>query len=290
MSLPTKDQLLAALAKTDQLAPAPRTLARVLHLLNDADSGLHIIAELINFDSALATDVLRCANSAFYSRGARVAAIDEALHVIGFHETIRIVSLVAVRQVTHRDLGSYGISADDFWAESLFSGLFLETLAHRTGAGRPDEAYTAGLLRFIGRLAIDQAVQDLGGGLFWDGNSPLADWERENVGVTQEEAGVLLLSKWQFPEGIVSAVGAQDFAVTKLPGVPELSAAMNFAALLFPPGTAEAAIESTAGDELPVPDTHPFAVAHQITSEALAELRREARQKFVAIRDNLYAR
>lgn len=289
MNRPTTAQFLAALARTEQLAPAPRTLGRVLQLLHDADSALHAIADLISRDAALAVEVLRCANSAYYSRGTRAGAIDEAIHVIGFHETIRIVSLVVIRQTTHRDLACYGIAAEDFWSESVFNGLFLEALARRTGAADPGEAYTAGLLRFIGRLALDQTIQDFGGGLCWDGHTPLPAWEQAVVGVTQAEAGALLLRKWQFPPTISAAVGAQDVeSVASERLIVPLSSAMNFTARVLTAGTDRAAIESTAIPPPAWPAEHPLLARHPLSVEVLAEIRAEARAAFLEIRQNLY--
>jgi HD-like signal output (HDOD) protein len=289
MILPTKEQFLAALARTEQLSPAPRTLGRALRLLRDPDSGLAAIAELISRDSALAVDVLRCANSAYYSRETRVADVTEAVHVIGFHETIRLVSLVATNHTTNRDLGSYGIGAEDFWAESLFNGLLLEALAKHTGATDPGEAYTTGLLRLIGRLAINQVIQDLGGGLFWDGATPMSEWERENVGLTQAEVGGQLLRKWEFPEATTLAVEIQDFttlpdADTQLP----LVQAAHFVACVFPAGGGLAAIEASTNAVSPACEDHPFATAHGVTVEMFSTIRADAHRAFIGVRETLY--
>jgi HD-like signal output (HDOD) protein len=289
MPLPSKAEILDAIAKTENLVPAPRTLGRALQLLRNPDSGLSDIVELINRDSALAADVLRCANSAFYGRNTKIGAVGEAVQVIGFHETIRLVSLVAAHNTTNRDLGSYGIAAEEFWIESLFSGLFLDALAKRTRAADPGEAYTVGLMRFIGRLAINQALQDLGGSLFWTSRNSLPDWERENVGLTQAEVGARLLRQWQFPDPITRAIEGQDQAPAVATDLTEpLAQAMNFTACVLP-----------AGFPLPEPDaeklhsadtitTHPFAVAHQLTEASVLELLAEARHAFVAIRETLY--
>lgn len=289
MSLPTKTQILAAIEKTDNLVPAPRTLGRALQLLRNPDSGLSDIVELINRDSALAADVLRCANSAFYGRNTRIGAVGEAVQVIGFHETIRLVSLVAIHSTTNRDLGSYGIAAEDFWTESLFNGLFFDALAKETDSVDAGEAYTSGLLRFIGRLAINQALQDLGGGLFWDGTAPLADWERENVGLTQAEVGASLLRRWKFPDSIVLAVEVQD--APQLEGAATSAAvvqAMNFVARVLPAG---AAVPSADAPGAVLPEAlmgHPFAQMHQLTVESVNQIREAALRAFVAIRETLY--
>lgn len=290
MPLPSQAQILEAISKTENLVPAPRTLGRALQLLRNPDSGLSDIVELINRDSALAADVLRCANSAFYGRNTKIGAVGEAVQVIGFHETIRLVSLVAAHNTTNRDLGSYGIAAEEFWIESLFSGLFLDVLAKRTRAADAGEAYTVGLMRFIGRLAINQALQDLGGSLFWTSRNSLPEWERDNVGLTQAEVGAGLLRKWQFPEPITVAVELQDQPPSSAPGLAAepLAQAMNFTASVLPAGFPLPEADAANLDPSGAIATHPFAVAHQLTEESIREILVEARRAFVAIRETLY--
>ena len=289
MILPTKEEFRAALAKTERLIPAPRTLSRALQLLRDPDSGLSEIADLIRCDSALAVDMLRCANSAFYSRPERITDVSDAVQLIGFRETIRLINLVTARQTTDRNLGSYGIAAEDFWAESLFNGLFFETLACRVPDIDAGDAYTAGLLRFIGRLAIDQALHDFGGSLFWDGSTPLAEWERENVGLTQAEVGAGLLRKWEFPEHIFQAIAAQDLAAPPDAATAHpLVLAMHFATQVLPAGGSLASINALVASASSGAENHPFATAHALTPLDIGKVLEETFATFVSIRETLY--
>ena len=284
---PSQEQFLAAITKTERLFPAPRTLGRALQLLHDPQSDVNDIAGLISCDSALAADVLRCANSAFYGFGTRISGIDLAVQKIGFRETIRLLNIVVAHQAAGRDLGSYGIAAEDFWAESLYCGLLLEQLVRHAGAPEVDEAYTAGLLRFIGRLAINQTIHDFGCGLFWNGASTVAEWELENVGLTQEKAGALLLRHWQFADVVVLAVEGQDDAAAASSPYP-LVQAMHLLGQILPAGKGMNHYLELADHPPAVPADHPFVVQHDLTAEHLAPLFAEAQRAFVAVRTELY--
>ena len=231
---PTKAQFLTALEEIQKFSPAPVILANALKLLRDPQSDVESIATLVGSDAALAADIIRCANSVFYA-GGRCHGISEAVQKVGTVETIRLLNLAVARIASGRDLGSYGIWGADFWAESLFNGLFLQALAKETGAADPDEAYTVGLLRFIGRLAINQAIENLHGGLFWMGKEAISDWERENVGVVQAQAGAILLGKWRFSEKMVQAIAGQD-APALLPDQSWLAEALFFSSTILPQG------------------------------------------------------
>ena len=55
------------LENIDCLAPLPMTAQRLIGLLEDESSSADRIAEVIEFDQALASNILRLSNSAFYA-------------------------------------------------------------------------------------------------------------------------------------------------------------------------------------------------------------------------------
>jgi HD-like signal output (HDOD) protein len=224
---PTPEQIQLAIGRTERFSPAPRILGRALVLLRDAQCNVDTIADLIRGDPALASDVLRIANSAYFKGEQRVQSVEEALQRIGFRQAMRLLTLAVSRIVAAGNLDNYSLPAEDFWAESLFNGIFMEELARATGGVEAGAAYTTGLLRFIGRLAINQAIDGLGGGVFWSGTESITAWEKENVGITQAEAGGMLLRRWQFPEEIVIACENQD-CPAQLPSPSWLASALFF--------------------------------------------------------------
>jgi HD-like signal output (HDOD) protein len=277
MPFPTKEQLTEAVASTDRLCPGPRTLGRALHLLRQDDTGVEDISDLIGSDPALASDVLRCANSVYYNRVGGVHSLREAIQVIGFESTTRLVSLSVGHQTTNRPLWAYGISAGDYWSESLFNGLFLEALAERVGCPDAGEAYITGLLRYVGRLAVDQVLEDCDCSFPLDTTKSLSEWERDTVGATQAEVGAQLLRRWNFPERIVKALEAQDYhAIRGQEGVDLLSQCMAFSAQILPVGKSFTSIMDRAKSGIPCPDEHPFMTEHRLTVESITAVFLEA--------------
>jgi HD-like signal output (HDOD) protein len=231
----SQEQFRLAIAKIEKFSPAPAILARALMLLRDPHSDIADIAKLVGSDPSITADLIRCANSVFYGTGEPNRTIGEAIQKIGSNETIRLLNLSVTRVVSKQHLGCYGISADDFWAESLFNGLFLRNLSSASGQGDAGQAYTVGLLRFLGRLAINQAIEDLGGGLYWIGNETLSEWEQQSVGFVQAQAGATLLQKWKFSDDMVQAIAGQDDP-SALSTPSWLAEALQFTSHLFPQG------------------------------------------------------
>ncbi len=284
---PTKEQFLAAILKIERFSPAPRVLSKALALLRNPNAEIGDIVALIRTDAALAADIIRGSNSAFYGAGERISSLDLALQRIGFRESIRMLNHAVAHLAAGRNLGSYGIAAEDFWAESLFQGLLLEELAKATDAASPDDAHTVGLLRYIGRLAINQSIDDLGGGLFWDGAAPVAQWELDTVGFTQEQAGAILMKHWQFPDRTVQAIEWQR-APAQAPAANWLAEALEFAAAVLPAGSESAKFGEVLAATAPALPAHPFAQANQLGADRIAHVVELARNGLTAVNQHLY--
>lgn len=251
----SQELLRCAITRIEKLSSAPAILARAMIVLRDPHSDIESIAKLVGADPSLTADLIRCANSVFYGNGEPLQTLGAAVQRIGSTETIRLLQLAVTRVLSKRHLCCYGISAEDFWAESLFNGLFMRNLASASGLADADQAYTVGLLRFIGRLAIDQAIDDLGGGLFWSRTGSISDWELQSVGFGQAEAGAILLGKWKFSEDMIQAIGGQT-EPAQLTTPSWLANALYFSSRIFPQGM---------GAQLqPLTSDVAFATAHSV--------------------------
>ncbi len=279
---PTQDELIAAIVHIEKLSPAPRVLCRAMALLRSPHCDVRDVVMLVRVDTALTAELIRGANSAFYGADDSVSSLDRAVQKIGFRESIRLLNLAVAHTFAARDLGSYGISADAFWAESLWQGLFLSELAKATKDFDPDIAHTAGLLRFIGRLAINEAIAVLGVGLFWDGQTSLEEWEHEHIGFTQDYAAGKLLRAWLFPEDLCVAIECQSDP-TKIETWSWLAHALAFSTRIAPPGSVP------DGDAPPAePIDGEFADRYDLTTERLRAVLSSTRAAYGTISQHLY--
>lgn len=283
---PSKEQFLEAIAKIVRFSPAPRILGKAMILLRDPNSSIEDVATLIKTDTALTALIIRGANSAFYGGGERVSSLDQAVQKIGFRESIRLLNLSVTQIVSARGLCNYGITTEDFWAESLFNGLFVEALTRHTKAEDPDTAHTAGLLRFIGRLAINQSIQELGCGLFWDTTTPIETWELENVGFPQTHAGALLLRAWQFSDQLIQAIEWQNDP-SRAPAPNGLAEALHFTSSVLPSGMGLSFTTSLANYTLPPFAETEFVRRHNLSLGVVTELLAVAKQNFDAISNKI---
>lgn len=191
----------ALLHVVKNLPAAPRILAQLGNLLLDPNSDLSDVINLLKHDTGLTARVIRVSNSAVYGGGQRAGCLEDALLRVGFNEVYRLVGLAAVAQISEDALRNYGISGARFRENSLFAAFVMEVLAPAVDLD-PRMAYTAGLLRSTGKIAIDR----LAPGPAYARNygaagkgRPIDDWEMELVGMDNCAAAAIVLDEWKFP-------------------------------------------------------------------------------------------
>ncbi len=192
------DKFKRAIQSIDALGVTPAVLVKVAELAKDPTTDLATISDLLRNDGPLVADIIRISNSPYYAPAALHANLTSAITQIGMREVIRVVHLSLSRQLFARDLPSYGITAYDYWSDSIATALVMEALAKHSGMN-PEDAYTVGILHGIGRVLINRVVEEQGFTIYWDGHHPIDAWERSAVGFDSAEAGAMLLEHWLFP-------------------------------------------------------------------------------------------
>lgn len=196
------DQELAA--AVDRLPPVSAVMQRLLTVLEDPDSSVDDVAALVRVDTALATQVLRLANSAYFGLVERVATIEEGVQHIGMNQVQRLITSLGGRRLFERALDQYLISAPVLWHHTLAVAVGSEVIATRLDADT-SIAYLGGILHTIGIVALDSVAAARGLAPRNPG-VPLLDWERENFGIDNAVAAARVLQYWKFPESLRQAV------------------------------------------------------------------------------------
>jgi len=189
------------------LPAAPQIMALLGQMLHDLDTGLDDVVVLLRRDPGLTAHIIRIANSAMYNSGLPFASLEDALARVGLSEAYRLTGIGAVEQLSDRSLTLYGITGVQLRENSLLTGLIMELLAVPAGLD-PRAAYTAGLLRSLGKIVLDRLTRDRAYGANGLGRHPggLAEWESGVIGLSNCEAAAIILESWRFPSLTVQAI------------------------------------------------------------------------------------
>ncbi len=195
-ALPPPETLRRTLSRLKSIPTLPRLLDGVARALEDPNVKFEAVAELIEVDQALTSQILRLANSAFYSPSqGSVGRVTQALLLLGAVVTRSLVLSSGVLDM--RKIGLKG-----FWEHSLGCAVAAGALAKVTGLAQPEEATVAGLLHDIGKVVLYKELPDVFVHVLerarMEGRR-FRDVEREVLGIDHADIAAWVIEKWRLP-------------------------------------------------------------------------------------------
>jgi HD-like signal output (HDOD) protein len=158
------------------------------------------IATVIMEDPALASHVLRTANSSFFSGITKVATIEDAVKRLGSKQITNIFTMVTQKtsyQVKTPLMQTY---STPLWQHAIASALGAKWLAERAGYPQlAQEAFLAGLLHDVGQILILKVLEELATSGY-DGRNLTKAMINDVFDSLHTTQGALLLESWGFPE------------------------------------------------------------------------------------------
>ncbi len=206
-----------------ELRPLPVVALRVLELAEGDRFSAHELAQTVSADQAWPAQLLRLSHSATSGCPRRITPVRDAVVLLGFR-AVRSATLASC--VIETRPGGEVMDAVQAWRFSVTVGMLAEVLSRATRE-HTDEAFTAGVLHNIGRLALDQhRPRDLRRcvEVARAQGRTLEAAEREVLGFTDAEVGGALALHWNFPPPLADAVARHNLDVNALPDPGSLAA------------------------------------------------------------------
>jgi len=198
-----------------ELPSLPVVVLELLSSMDQDDTDVHVLAQKIELDQALAAKTLRIANSSFYGMQSKVTSIPQAVSVLGFHSIRTVVTACALTSSFAPAAGGFDFQA--FWRHSLATAIAARLLAPHLGVN-PETAFTAGLLHDLGTLVLVTrfpAEHALVRSYRQAHDCQMAEAELAVIGIDHAQVGSALAAYWKFPEAIQQAV-ADHYAIDRL--------------------------------------------------------------------------
>jgi putative nucleotidyltransferase with HDIG domain len=190
-----------------RLPAMPQILLKLIELCQTDEAGLGELADLIAKDPGMASKILAVANSSAYHRSSAKVGIEQSLMTLG---TDTIKTLVISESVFHTfNNFSHSASTDlrSFWKHSLTVAVIARAIAQRIDYPHTEEAYLAGLLHDVGRLALlAVAGNEYGANFLAQDDEHLCAIEQQTLQITHTEAGAWLIERWRLDSFLADSV------------------------------------------------------------------------------------
>lgn len=239
----TTRQVEQILSRVDRLPTLSPVAARLLRMGEGDEAGLNEVVPLVESDAPLSAAVLGLCRRSDKGLGEKITTVRRAVVMLGFSALRSLVLSVSVYETlggrehaqsrfdddgeigglnTGGGADGRGIDRRGLWKHLVATASGAELIAkeHKGLGVRSDEAFTAGLLHGLGRLALELALPRAYGRVAQvaeERRSASAVVERQTLGVDHHTAGRRLAERWGLPHGVVETIWLHGQGVGGLP-------------------------------------------------------------------------
>lgn len=190
-----------------RLPAMPQILLKLMDLCQDEDTGMAEIAKLVANDAGMASRMMSIANSAAYQRGVRKVELLQALNTLGLDLIKTMVICESVFQTFNGFPHTSSTDMRGFWKHSLTTAVLARDIAKSMKYAQVEEAYLAGLVHDVGRLALLAASpENYRFDFFQPDDGKLCGLELRTVHISHPEAGAWLIERWNLDSFLADSV------------------------------------------------------------------------------------
>jgi HD-like signal output (HDOD) protein len=204
----TLEEILPRIKELDSMPSVPAIVQPLTALLRQHPDRVKLekVVELVSYDSAIAAQCLRVANSPLFGRR-NTETVRSAVIALGIKRIEAIVLGSCLNRMVAPD--KWAIDGSTFWRHCLGCALVSSRLAKLIGYADPEKAYLAGLLHDLGilvnmvtcapefRVSIQKAHES---------GIALHSSEHQHLGFTHCQSGKILAEQWHFSSDVTAAI------------------------------------------------------------------------------------
>ena len=201
-------KLSAILAKVKSFPTMPGAGAKMLGLLEEPDTAISEIEDVLRYDPGLTANVLKLANSAYFGVPSKIGSLKQAVILLGLKRLMQLVVASCVSAIMDKSVPGYDLPAGDMWRHSIAVSLAAEALVKGKKKIDTEDFFTPALLHDVGKLVLGafvkeelEAIESIAAK-----GVPFVVAENMILGTDHAEIGARILAHWNLPADIINAV------------------------------------------------------------------------------------
>ncbi len=197
------------LNKVEEIPPLPGAVVELINVLNNPSSSVREIVQVIQYDQALTTQMLRMCNSAYFGLSRSISSLEDAIRILGTTKVMQLVLTINTSSLLNHAHQGYGMHAGALWRHSVAVAIASSFFGEKIGLERLSLAFTGGLLHDIGKLVLDKYVGEEFEAIVKkvsDEKLGFEEAERFVLGFSHADIGERLADRWNLPQPIVTCI------------------------------------------------------------------------------------
>ncbi len=208
--LPSGEKLIKMILQTAKdLPPMPQTTLKAHKIIKDPNASFEDLAAVMEMDQAIATRVLRMANSSYYGMSGNVSSIKHASTILGLKVLEELIVMAWSTKALATRMEGYGLESGDLWQHSLGVAFGSKIIANLKNPDMANDAFSAGLIHDVGKLVLDPYIQERQSAFkafLADGKETFLSAEKAILGFDHGEIAAELCTNWKVPENLATAI------------------------------------------------------------------------------------
>ena len=193
----------------EKLKPVPGVMHKIMAAVEDPNSSMNEISEIIKYDQALTVTLLKICNSSYYRLPSEVDSVHKAIMYLGLQQVVDIVLMGSSSENFKKGQKGYDLEEGKLWKAAVVSALISQELAEMEGLENSHFLFTAALLKDIGKVILSQYVAEeikKIKTLVWEKDYSFREAERKVLGIDHAQLGALVAKKWGFNSKMVDII------------------------------------------------------------------------------------
>ena len=199
----------AILERILEIPAMPAAVGDLISTTRNPDVAFEKLIEALQHDQGLTANILRWANSSYFSGRFQIETIRDAAVRLGLEKMKLVVMASVAAPMVKQAVSGYDLPAGSLMEHSIAVAIGTAELAEALEIKAPSYAFTAGLLHDIGKVVLGtfvataaEPIKQIAG----EEDVSFDEAERRVLGIDHAEAGAIVLQHWNIPKTIVETV------------------------------------------------------------------------------------
>lgn len=191
------------------LKPIPAVAHQLLAVVDDPDSSMGDIANVIQYDPVITAAVLKTCNSAFFGLKHPAESIKDAANMLGTDQIVELALVKSGAQVLGGSQKGYGMAKGDMWRYSVCSAVIARQIAERKSLKNKNTIFTSALLKDLGKVLLEKYVAKASGrihDLVEKEAYSFSEAEKNVLGIDHAELGAMIAKMWKFSPRMINII------------------------------------------------------------------------------------
>jgi len=191
------------------LKPIPAVANQLLAVVDNPDSSMEDIANVIQYDPVITANILKTCNSAYFGLKNPAESVKDAVNMLGTDQVIELALIKSGSQALSGSQEGYGLAQGDMWKYSVSSAVVAKQVAMNLSLKNKNTLFTSALIKDIGKIILEKHVSDASQKIKFlveTKNFSFLEAEKKVLGIDHAELGAMIAKMWKFSPRMINII------------------------------------------------------------------------------------